>query len=137
MLNVREIVQKMRRMQGFEFVNSDARRRLSAVHYAINSRAALAARIAAVAVNGRVGVVTSGMDCDCVQYRRESIRDVPESIFAAWRAREEDYESADGPMSISYVRPDECEDGHYVSRDRALEAFEDGHAHYVYAGTLD
>lgn len=102
-----------------------------AVHYTINERAALAARLAAVAVDGHYGVIVSGMDCDCTQYRRESVRPLPRSLFAYWRALCEDEQWLDGPQRIAYVRPDEARDGYHNSSDRALAAYEDGHPHVV------
>lgn len=107
------------------------------VHYSINERATLAARIAAVAENGRVGVIVAGMDCDCSQYRREIIRDVPSNFFKYWHDLYEAEQWLDGPQSIAYVRPTEARDGYHRSSDRALEAYEDGHPHRVTWTNLD
>lgn len=81
--------------------------------------------------NGLIAKVTSGMDCDCSKYRR--VYHVPTPTVMAWvQYCEGEYHYADGPMSIWIARPSLEPEGS-ESRDLALEAFEDGHAHIVYA----
>lgn len=109
---------------------------LAEVHARINERAAFADRFAAVQIGGKVGYIVSGMDCDCTQYHREGIMDVPASLVAFVKDLDEHYQWLDGPESTYYVRPDEVEDGLSKSADRALEAFEDGHPGTVYWGDL-
>ena len=95
----------------------------------INWRADLAARFAEKAVDGKISVHNKGMDCDCASWYRVSNMDVP-SVFAEQRALESAYEWADGPLHIWYDSPTE---EYSESRDLALEAFEEGHAHVIYA----
>ena len=134
-LDCREIARDMRR-SGFELVNAAASRRLSRVHIEINDRAALAARFAAVVEHGRIGYIVEGMDCDGTQYRREGTMPLPASLVAFVRERDEAASWLDGPESTIYVRPAKVRPGYRASRDRALEAFEDGHPHYLVAAPL-
>ena len=80
-------------------------------------------------MNGVIGVVESGMDCDCSQYTHCTTIENPTAVKLEKDA-EHRYEWADGPMGVSYCRPDELPGN--SSRDLALEAFEDGHPHVVY-----
>ena len=80
--------------------------------------------------DGQICRVESGMDCDCVQFTHSSLIDNPTPV--ALLASEEDSTYwADGPLGIGYCRPSERPESR--SRDLALEAFEDGHPHIVYA----
>ena len=106
-------------------------RGLAAVHWQINDRAELKERLDRVQVNGKVGVVIQGMDCDCCQYRREFVMNYPKSIFQFQHEEEKHRQYLDGPESCYYSRPDDVRDGYRNSSDRALEAYEDGHPHYV------
>lgn len=98
----------------------------------INERAAWKRLLDAAAVDGLVGVVVSGRDCDCTRYRHEYVMPVPAGIFGWVRGQHKHEEWLDGPESTWFVRPDECRDGYSASRDLALEAHEDGHAHVIY-----
>lgn len=82
-------------------------------------------------VDGKLGVVKSGMDCDCTQYYREYVMDAPRTVaeFKRWDAARVD--ALDGPESVYFCRPEEVEPQHR-SLDLALRAYEDGHAHVVY-----
>ena len=102
-------------------------------HQHINAKAQARARFEALQVDGKVGLIRDGMDCDCSKYRREKIIAVPVSIIAWFKAEDKHYEYLDGPESTWIVAPSEVRDGHHESRDLALEAFEDGHPHVVYA----
>jgi len=71
-----------------------------------------------------------GMDCDCVQYHYE--RNIPApTVIAFERDRDSMYEWADGPCNLGIGEPVDEPENH--SRDLALEAYEDGHPHVVYA----
>ena len=106
-------------------------RHLKAVHWQINERAEFEAIFKKVVKDGKIGVITSGMDCDCCQYYRESLMDYPKSLMEYQRNEEKHRESLDGPESRNYVSPDRVRKGYSKSSDRALEAYEDGHPHYV------
>lgn len=98
----------------------------------INDRAHWAAIMARCVVGGKVGLIISGMDCDCVRYRYETVVDAPSGLFKLQRNIDREYMDAEGPHSVSYVRPDEARDGYSNSRDLVLEAYEDGHPGTVY-----
>jgi len=92
------------------------------------ARAKLAQKIRTRAENGEIGIVESGMDCDCSKYVHSRLMTaVP---FAVERWIDESYEAADGPIHVSIEHPDDLPENE--SRDLALEAFEDGHPHVVY-----
>lgn len=85
-----------------------------------------------LAEDGKLAVVWSGRDCDCVAYSGSvSIVD------ANWRAVvahiDQAYEWADGPCYYGFERPSVAEDIEHESRDLALEAFEDGHPYSIHA----
>lgn len=67
----------------------------------------------------------SAMDCDCARYSYAATFD---NVDDALEWREGQYMGAEGPTSVYLV--DEVDPPE--SRDLALEAFEDGHAHCVY-----
>ena len=91
-------------------------------------RQSLIRRIAEVAVDGKVAVWESGMDCDCVRFR--GFRTIIDASISAFD-REENYayETAEGPISLWVESPLKKREHH--SRDLVLEAFEDGHPHSV------
>lgn len=109
---------------------------LPAVHHLINHRAELWSRITAHAVDGKVGYVTEGMDCDCTQYRYEGIMGLPAGALLHQRERDHHEEYLDGPEGTYYVDPTTFTPRRYRSADRALEAFEDGHPYSVTTGEL-
>lgn len=109
-------------------------RHLTSVQYSINERARLLARLDKVTENGKICMVVEGMDCDCMQSCTARTRE-RESLFEEWRREEREYENAEGPTWVSFCRPSEAPSN--ARRDRALEAFEGGHPHSVYMGSLD
>jgi hypothetical protein len=97
----------------------------------INDRAALAARIALCAVDGKIWVAESGRDCDCVSYSRPAYQ-IEATSKAYWKEYTKIADWADGPFSLTIYEADR-RPTEYHSRDLALEAFEDGHQHIIYA----
>lgn len=95
------------------------------------ARIHLAKRLAWFDCDGHVNVIVSGMDCDCTKYAHK--RTAPSDLDAYIRWEEDQYEWADGPMSIRIVSDEEAATFEGYSRDLALEAYEDGHPHVVYA----
>jgi hypothetical protein len=97
-----------------------------------------------------VAVVWSGRDCDCVSYsgdvslvKLDETGLAPDSCdangdpFTSLRAAvdrhiEQTYYWADGPCSYYITTEAAAKQISYASRDLALEAFEDGHAHVIY-----
>lgn len=110
--------------------------RLAPVHHTINARHQFRRILDRTVVNGWFGVVRSGHDCDCSQYYRESIEIAPKGAVQFMRQEQEHEEWLDGPESTHYRKPDEITPQH-KSRDRALEAYEDGHPHLVFMGDID
>lgn len=100
----------------------------------IAKRAELRALLDRVQVCGQVGVITHGMDCDCCECHREDVRPAFRSVIEASRFLDISYSDAEGPHTVSFVQPGKIDRGRNGSRDRALEAFEDGHAHSVSMG---
>lgn len=90
-----------------------------------------AERLASLAEGGRVCIVSSGMDCDGGAWAGR-VYDMPANVYAVERFIERQYEWADGPLRLELASPSECEEVEYESRDLALEAFEDGHAHCIH-----
>lgn len=98
----------------------------------INERAALYARIAECAYEGKIWVCETGRDCDCVQYTRR-----PYQIDATPKAYFTEYgriaEWADGPFHLHVMEFVQAQAVVPASRDLAAEAFEDGHPHSIHA----
>ena len=80
------------------------------------------------AVNGKISINISAMDCDCSKYTSGSIIDAVPLVAVHARMNYE-YDGAEGPMSVWIDTP--ANKVGYSSRDLALEAFEDGHPHSV------
>jgi len=99
-------------------------------HQETEKRRAFHRAIAERSENGLIAMVWSGRDCDNVRYAGE-VR----LVKADWRsieAADDDYnEWADGPCGYYLERPSVATGIHYRSRDLALEAFENGHAHHI------
>lgn len=127
--DARTIYHALRRA-GFPFNPKPVR--VADVHHSINERAELSAMVAGKVEAGRIGVIRAGMDCDCTQYHREYAVDF-RGLVAFARHENSHYESLDGPESTNYVTPSRVDRSRNRSRDLALEAFEDGHPHVVFA----
>lgn len=95
-------------------------------------RASVALWIRQAAESGQIALVESGMDCDCVSYSG-LVRMVPANTPALERAIDQAYANAEGAISLRVMRPSEAASIDYASRDLAAEAYENGHAHIVYA----
>lgn len=79
---------------------------------------------------GEVGLVESGMDCDCVQYCYGKAHPAMPAI-AFQRRRADVYDWADGPCRLSICRPSELPESY--QRDLVMEAYENGHPHSIHA----
>ena len=108
---------------------------LPAVHHMINERAVYRAILDKYVEDGKIGVIRSGMDCDCTQYYDESIIDAPRGAVKFVLDEVHHEEWLDGPESTRWAKPSDIEPQH-KSADRALEAYEDGHPSVVYYGSL-
>lgn len=96
----------------------------------INDRAGLETQIRTHSKAGQIKIVESGMDCDCNRYTGK-VHVIQASAKAYWELMDRLSNWADGPFSLRIV-PFDTEIT-YSSRDLAAEAFENGHAHIVYA----
>lgn len=82
--------------------------------------------ISAKSERGQVVILESGMDCDCVAFsnRKYKVNALP---IAVRSEMDRIYGNAEGPCHLSIVSPSEAKALSYVSRDLALEAYENGH----------
>lgn len=94
------------------------------------ARIALHRRIAECAQDGKILVIESGRDCDCVEYSGQT-RIIEASVKAFDALQDEIAKWADGPFHLDIDKPSEDEFIRYESRDLVLEAFEDGHPHHI------
>lgn len=98
----------------------------------INQRAAILARLHTCRDSeGMVGLVESGRDCDGVQYSGKWVGTIPATLIAYFAEMDRISRWADGPFALSIVPPSMVDQIHYESRDRVLEAFENGHPHSI------
>ena len=93
---------------------------------------AVAKRIAELAENGKVAIIESGRDCDGVEYWG-NVSIIPASVVAYNHWYDETDKWADGPFYGQLARVSDTEEVEYSSRDRGMEAFEDGHPHVIYS----
>jgi hypothetical protein len=106
-------------------------RECSHVDFMINERAFWKAQIDYATENGKVGIVVAGRDCDCTQYEHHRIVDAPRSIVKWCNEHERHLEYLDGPETTTFCKPSTIQDGYSMQRDLALEAFENGHPHFI------
>lgn len=106
-------------------------RRIADVHYGINARTYYRDVLDTYAVDGKIGVHRSGMDCDCTQYSRSYITEAHTGAFAFCMEEMKHEQYLDGPESTRFSLPE-----HTIveskSLDLALRAYEDGHPSTVY-----
>lgn len=82
---------------------------------------------------GQVGVVESGRDCDCVEYCHGSTKtNLTPPQFC--KMRDDMYEWAEGPCYLSICSVRDLPDNY--QRDLAMEAFENGHPHFITGATI-
>ena len=74
--------------------------------------------------SGMIAMVTSGMDCDCVEWENE-VTIMP--VGEAHQAEESEYEWADGPITVEWMKPSEALKLVKKTRDRIASAHEAGH----------
>lgn len=87
-------------------------------------------------VDGRIGVILSGMDCDCTQYYREYVMKMPNSVQWFKRHWDKHCDWLDGPETQTFVPPADITPQHR-SYDLAMEAYENGHPSTVYLKSVD
>ena len=106
-------------------------RNIRPIDYVIVARADYAAQLLPHVVDGKVGVVRTGMDCDCSAYSYASVA-LFTGVLTMWREQCEHESWLDGPESTTFCKPAEVPRTKGYSRDLALEAFEDGHPHSIH-----
>lgn len=111
--------------------NEEVHRMLEKAHERTERRRWWLRRFKRFHEDGKIGVLIWSRDCDMVEGHVAWIAEVDTAAkLDAWIERR--LESAEGPMSFTLVSVREAEDFLPSSRDRALEAFEDGHPHVIY-----
>ena len=89
-----------------------------------HNRVWLRAEVDKYAVDGEIAVSVDQMDCDCSRWTSSSV--VAAIPIALERHIEDIYDGAEGPIyGVWFSKP--ADKAAYVSRDLAMEAFEDGH----------
>ena len=83
-------------------------------------------RMVDVATRRKVYFYRSGMDCDGVEFGNAIAY---KNIHEAEESQEHDYNWADGPMYFNRMTKEEYLAAKPHRRDRAMEAFENGHPH--------
>lgn len=103
-------------------------------HSIIGRRSRMKSHLDSVRHNGKVALNVDQMDCDCARWTSGRIIDAhPLNVE---REIDEVLQNAEGPVyMIEVVAPVDI--AGYVSRDLALEAYEDGHPHSVSASRYD
>ena len=83
--------------------------------------------------DGKIGVITTSIDCDCTRGYYERVVEMPNCVAAIKRHANDFYDNLEGPGSMRFVHWSSIDRSRSNTRDLALEAFEDGHPHVVYA----
>jgi hypothetical protein len=100
-------------------------------HEATQERVAIIRQLSELSEAGKIAIVESGMDCDCVAYTG-NVRTCSSDSASFWETVNKMYENAEGPISWYLARPSEARNIKSTSRDLAFEAYEDGHPHVVF-----
>ena len=96
------------------------------------SKQRLLEKIQRRAEGGKVAMVYGGIDCDGVRVDNcVSMLPASDAVVDRWLTQL--YDDAEGPTWAHVAAPSETADLHRETRDLALEAFEDGHPHILYA----
>jgi hypothetical protein len=115
-----------------KMLNIFLRERVEEAHKATQYRRETLRRICEFAEGGRVALVNGGRDCDCATWAN-TYSLVPATVAEVDNWVERFYHWAEGPQWHYIERPSVARKLEEEHRDLALEAFEDGHQHVVYA----
>ena len=100
-------------------------------HARMNDRLELAAQIAAARrPDGTMLVGETGRSCDGVEYAHRP-RAIPATAADYWREVGLLDQWADGPFRLHVLTEEQAAAWRPYTRDRVLEAFEDGHPHCI------
>ena len=95
-------------------------------------RAKLKARLAELQEEGKIALVHGGIDCDGGRWDNR-VAMVSATVIAVERWSDRYKAQAEGPQWQTLEKPSLAKDLTEDSRDLGLEAFEDGHAHVLFA----
>tara|TARA_R110000787_G_C13324110_1_gene436730 strand:- start:45 stop:425 length:381 start_codon:yes stop_codon:yes gene_type:complete len=95
----------------------------------IGCRGRTGAKIAELAVNGKVAVYSWGRDCDMCE--SDGVTLLPAHLMAYTRYENEVYDNAEGPTSVYPISMDEAADFEPSFRDRIAEAWDNGNTYCV------
>jgi hypothetical protein len=95
-------------------------------------RADLKARIGQLQENGKIAIVYGGTDCDGGRWDNR-VSEVPAIPVAVGRWHDRYEAQAEGPQWQTLEKPSIAPDVVGDDRNLALEAFEDGHSHVLFA----
>ncbi len=99
--------------------------RIEQMHEATQERVAILRKLREWAEDGKIAIVESGTDCDCVQYTGH-VHVVSAERTEFWKAVDRMYDSSEGSISWYLCRVSETHNVKQTSRDRVLEAYENG-----------
>lgn len=83
-----------------------------------------------LAEDGKIAVIESGRDCDCVEYFGQ-VHIIDATKQAYDKLYDDTAEWADGPFHFQLERPSVAEGVTPISRDLVMEAHENGHPHSI------
>lgn len=95
----------------------------------IGTRSRMMEALQSKAENGQVAIYVWQMDCDCSSWSYHDV--LPAKVFAIDQYIDQVYANAEGEVRWYFVKPSEVPEKEEPSRDHLLEAFEDGHPHYI------
>lgn len=84
--------------------------------------------------DGKVAVEIWQRDCDMAEFTRMAVIDATTEAYH--KLEDAVAQNAEGPYTLRVLSPVEAAAFKPESRDRALEAFEDGHPHVIYSTIL-
>lgn len=106
-------------------------RPINDIHDPLVAKLRFAEHIAAQAENGKVMIVSSGMDCDGCAWSSAFETMLPASVVAVEHYIERSQAWADGPINFGVLPPSERDNLETTHRDLGMEAFENGHPHVL------
>jgi uncharacterized protein YjhX (UPF0386 family) len=106
--------------------------RIEQIQEARQRRMSFKQQLVSLAEGGKIAVIESGRDCDCVEY--DGRVHIIDATLEAFNTLDDSIGHwADGPYHLSLERPSMAERIQYESRDLVMEAHEDGHPHVIYS----
>jgi hypothetical protein len=126
---LREHITKMRKYfsdtEILFFLHQVHKDSLNRMHIAVQNRINLLHILSECSEDGKIAIVYNGMDCDGCAYEGHSFT-VDANTKDFENAVQDLYMNAEGPLYWYILRPSEAKNVKRLSRDLALEAFENG-----------